>query len=111
MTVRGTSSTGAAAEMPLAETGELRIFAKPGGAELVEVRAEALPAGRPWRPEGEVRLAASGQDTTVVPFGKIRYLRVKNRHPGLTALCILGVVGLGYLTYVGVALSGVAEPD
>ncbi len=133
MTVRGTSPAGAMAEVPLGEIGGLKILAKSGGAELVEVRADALLAGRSWRPDGEVQtiflqsgevidarnsdgvvdarrgvvlLAAAGQDTTDVPFGEIRYLRIKDSHPGRTALCVLGVSSLVLIVYATIAMWG-----
>jgi len=133
MTIRGTGSTGQVTEVPLAEAGSFRILATADGRETVEVSADALIAGPAWRPDGGIQritlqsgavidarragavvdarrgavlLAAAGEDTTVVPFGEIRYLRIKDTHPGRSALCFLGVVGLGLAVAFAISMSG-----
>lgn len=129
--LRGLTARGDTVAVPLAQTGDLRVRDAGG---LWDARAEALVAGALWQPQGRVTriglksgesiaprgdslidaargtvaVARRGGDDVTIDFADIQYLQLRDDHPGLTALAILGGVGLIAATLVAISLSGLS---
>lgn len=135
--IRGHDAKGEPVEMALAKVSRVRFRTASGAhRESIVGNTKPLQKGAGWRPDGRVQFVVKTTGEVLdlrklpshvnavarlvqfppvpgapadIPFTDIAYLQVRDTRPGRTALCVLGVVWLGFA--IGVAMSGGVGPD